>query len=178
MNQDCRLFQDMSVVEITDAVLAAYTFPVDKRLTTPRPNSAWPKRDIQRQHWESDFTFLARLWQEWGIYFWFEHSDGKHRLVLCDSIGAHQPHGEAYRTLRYEAPTGRRIDEEHIHALSIRRRRASSAGSTSDASRCGSLATRRHRTATCCATRPTSSTAVGASGPTRRPGHEADQAVD
>src|ERR1700687_2771956 len=80
-NQDCRLFQDMSVVEITDEGLAAYSFSVDKRLTTPRPNSAWPRRDIQRQHWESDFTFLARLWQEWGIYFWFEHSDGKHRLV-------------------------------------------------------------------------------------------------
>nr|WP_244131640.1 hypothetical protein [Burkholderia multivorans] len=36
----------MSVVEITDAVLSVYPFPVDKRLTTPRPNKVWPKRDI------------------------------------------------------------------------------------------------------------------------------------
>lgn len=118
-NQDCRLFQDMSVVEITDAVLASYPFPVDKRLTTPRPNAVYPKRDIQRQHWEPDYQFLQRLWEEWGIYYWFEHGDGRHRLVLCDSIGAHQPHGEAYRTIRYQAPTGQRIDEEHIHALSV-----------------------------------------------------------
>lgn len=118
-NQDCRNFQDMSVLEITDEVLSAYTFPVENRLTTPRPNQVYPPRDIQRQHWESDYQFLCRLWQEWGIYYWFDHSDGKQRLVLCDSIGAHKPHDEAYRTIRYEAPTGKRIDEEHVHTLSI-----------------------------------------------------------
>src|SRR5579863_250566 len=118
-NRDCRLFQDSSVVEITDTVLAAYPFPVEWRLTTPRPNDAWPKRDLQRQHWESDFKFLRRLWEEWGIYFWFEHGDGKHRLVLCDSIGAHEAHGPAYETIRYAAPDGKRIDEEHIHALTV-----------------------------------------------------------
>ncbi|TAL94415.1 MAG: type VI secretion system tip protein VgrG [Paraburkholderia sp.] len=118
-NRNCRNFQDMSVVEITDEVLSAYSFPVDKRLTTPRPNKVWPKRDIQRQHWESDWTFLQRLWEEWGIFYFFEHSEGKHRLVLCDSMGTLKPLGEAYRKIRYEAPTGRRIDEEHIHALSI-----------------------------------------------------------
>ncbi|WP_207002497.1 type VI secretion system Vgr family protein [Trinickia mobilis] len=118
-NQDCRLFQDKSVVEITEEALARYSFRVEMRLSAPRPNDAYPKRDIQRQHWESDFAFLRRLWEEWGIYFWFEHRDGKHVLVLCDSIGAHQAHGEAYRTIRYAAPAAKRIDEEHIHALSV-----------------------------------------------------------
>jgi type VI secretion system secreted protein VgrG len=113
-NQDSRLFQDMSVVEISDAVLGEYSFPVEKRFI-----ERYPKRDVQRQHWESDFNFLARLWQEWGIYFWFDHSDNKHRLVLCDSIGAHKPHGDAYKTIRYEAPAGKRIDEEHVHSLSV-----------------------------------------------------------
>ncbi|WP_310679297.1 type VI secretion system Vgr family protein, partial [Burkholderia multivorans] len=118
-NSDCRLFQDMSVVEITDAVLSVYPFPVDKRLTTPRPNKVWPKRDIQRQHFESDWTFLQRLWEEWGIYYFFEHGEGKHRLVLCDSMGALQPLGDAYAELRYEPPNNRRVDEEHIHEFSV-----------------------------------------------------------
>ncbi|KAG8155532.1 type VI secretion system Vgr family protein [Burkholderia catarinensis] len=118
-NCDCRIFQDMSVVEITDAVLSSYPFPVEKRLTTPRPNKAWPKRDIQRQHLESDWTFLQRLWEEWGIYYFFEHSEGKHRLVLCDSMGALKPLGDAYAALRYEPPTGRRLDEEHIQDFSV-----------------------------------------------------------
>ncbi|WP_322027395.1 type VI secretion system Vgr family protein [Burkholderia sp. BCC1977] len=118
-NCDCRIFQDMSVIEITDAVLSSYLFPVDKRLTPPRPNKTWPKRDIQRQHQESDWTFLQRLWEEWGIFYFFEHDEGKHRLVLCDTIAALKPHGDAYSTIRYEAPNSRRIDEEHIHALSV-----------------------------------------------------------
>lgn len=118
-NKARRLFQDMTVIEITDAVLAAYLFPVDKRLTTPRPNKAWPKRDIQRQHDESDYTFLQRLWEEWGIFYFFEHSEGKQRLVLCDSIATLKRHGEAYETIRYEPSNGRRIDEEHIHELSV-----------------------------------------------------------
>lgn len=118
-NCDCRIFQDMSVLEITDAVLSSYPFPVEKRLTTPRPNKAWPKRDIQRQHFESDWTFLQRLWEEWGIYYFFEHSEGKHRLVLCDAMGALKPLGDAYAALRYEPPTGRRLDEEHIQDFSV-----------------------------------------------------------
>ncbi|MCL4630837.1 type VI secretion system Vgr family protein [Burkholderia sp.] len=118
-NCDCRIFQDMSVIEITDAVLSAYLFPVEKRLTPPRPSKTWPKRDIQRQHHESDWTFLQRLWEEWGIFYFFEHDDGKHRLVLCDAIAALKPHGDAYSTIRYAAPDSRRIDEEHIHALSV-----------------------------------------------------------
>ncbi|WP_175822800.1 type VI secretion system Vgr family protein [Burkholderia sp. BCC0419] len=118
-NCECRIFQDMSVIEITDAVLSAYLFPVDKRLTPPRPNKTWPKRDIQRQHHESDWTFLQRLWEEWGIFYFFEHEERKHRLVLCDAITALKPHDDAYSTIRYETPNSRRIDEEHIHALSV-----------------------------------------------------------
>jgi len=118
-NKRRRIFQDMTVIEITDAVLAAYMFPVDKRLTTPRPNKAWPKRDMQGQHDESDYTFLQRLWEEWGIFYFFEHSEGKQRLVLCNSIATLKRHGEAYETIRYEPPNGRRIDEEHIHELSV-----------------------------------------------------------
>ncbi|KVP53401.1 type IV secretion protein Rhs [Burkholderia ubonensis] len=118
LTQDCRLFQDMSVVEITDAVLAKYLYRVDKRLAGVS-RGIYPKRDLQRQAYETDWAFLQRLWEEWGIWWWFEHDDGHHRLVLCDTMGGHQPHGAAYETLRYLPPDGKRIDEEHIHALSV-----------------------------------------------------------
>lgn len=36
-NRQCRLFQDQNVVETSDAVLSAYTFPVEKRLFGPAP---------------------------------------------------------------------------------------------------------------------------------------------
>ncbi|PAJ78181.1 type VI secretion protein ImpA, partial [Burkholderia ubonensis] len=118
LTQDCRLFQDMSVVEITDAVLAQYPYRVDKRLAGVS-RGLYPKRDLQRQAYETDWAFLQRLWEEWGIWWWFEHDDGHHRLVLCDTMGGHPPHGDAYETLRYLPPDDKRIDEEHIHALSV-----------------------------------------------------------
>ncbi|VWB80096.1 type VI secretion system Vgr family protein [Burkholderia lata] len=130
LTQDCRLFQDMTVVEITDAVLSKYPYPVDKRLGAFR--GVYPKRDVQRQTFESDWAFLQRLWEEWGIWWWFEHDDGHHRLVLCDTMGGHQPHGEAYETLRYLPPGGQRIDEEHIHTLSVTSRLTTGAVSVTD----------------------------------------------
>ncbi|MBN3772430.1 type VI secretion system Vgr family protein [Burkholderia sp. Se-20378] len=130
LTQDCRLFQDMTVVEITDAVLSKYPYPVDKRLGAFR--GVYPKRDVQRQTFESDWAFLQRLWEEWGIWWWFEHDDGHHRLVLSDTMGGHQPHGEAYETLRYLPPGGQRIDEEHIHTLSVTSRLTTGAVSVTD----------------------------------------------
>ncbi|MBN3820295.1 type VI secretion system tip protein VgrG, partial [Paraburkholderia sp. Se-20369] len=117
LTQDCRLFQDMTVVEITDAVLSKYPYPVEKRLGAFR--GVYPKRDLQRQASETDWAFLQRLWEEWGIWWWIEHDGGHHRLVLCDSMGGHPPHGAAYETLRYLPLDGQRIDEEHIHTLSV-----------------------------------------------------------
>ncbi|MCA8295688.1 type VI secretion system tip protein VgrG [Burkholderia sp. AU30198] len=130
LTQDCRLFQDMTVVEITDAVLSKYPYPIDKRLGAFR--GVYPKRDVQRQAFESDWAFLQRLWEEWGIWWWFEHDDGHHRLVLCDTMGGHQPHGEAYETLRYLPPGGQRIDEEHIHTLSVTSRLTAGSASVTD----------------------------------------------
>ncbi|KFL53415.1 type IV secretion protein Rhs [Burkholderia pyrrocinia] len=118
LTQDCRLFQDMTVVDITDAVLSKYPYTVEKRLAGVF-RGIYPKRDMQRQAFESDWAFLQRLWEEWGIWWWFEHDGGHHRLVLCDTMGGHQPHGAAYETLRYLPPDSKRIDEEHIHALSV-----------------------------------------------------------
>lgn len=118
LTQDSRIFQDMSVVEITDAVLAKYPYPVDKRLAGAI-RGLYPKRDVQRQARETDWAFLQRLWEEWGIWWWFEHDGGHQRLVLCDTMGGHHPHGAAYETVRYLSPNGKRIDEEHIHALSV-----------------------------------------------------------
>ncbi|KUY82395.1 type VI secretion system Vgr family protein [Burkholderia sp. RF4-BP95] len=118
LTQDSRIFQDMSVVEITDAVLAKYPYPVDKRLAGAF-HGLYPKRDVQRQAFETDWAFLQRLWEEWGIWWWIDHDGGHQRLVLCDTVGGHHSHGAAYETVRYLSPDGKRIDEEHIHALSV-----------------------------------------------------------
>ncbi|PAJ77692.1 hypothetical protein CJO71_27605 [Burkholderia ubonensis] len=117
-NRDSRIFQDMSVVDITDAVLKDRRyggFPFELRLAAAGLNGRYPARDYVRQVWESDYAFLTRLWREWGLYFFM---DGR-TLVIADSPGAHHSHGNMYDTIRYHAPEGAHIDEEHIDQLDV-----------------------------------------------------------
>lgn len=115
---DNRIFQNMNVVEITEEVLAAHNIVVEQRLAAPGFRSTYPARDYVRQFWCSDFEFLTLLWREWGLYYFYEGST----LVLCDSPGAHRKHDNMYDEIRYHAPDGARIDEEHIHRLEVSRR--------------------------------------------------------
>ncbi|EED4793149.1 type VI secretion system tip protein VgrG, partial [Salmonella enterica subsp. enterica serovar Virchow] len=73
---DYKAFQNKTVVDILDEVLAEYPYPVEKRLVESYPVRTW-----QVQYGETDFDFLQRLMQEWGIYWWFEHSEDSHTLV-------------------------------------------------------------------------------------------------
>ncbi|WP_211460485.1 type VI secretion system Vgr family protein [Collimonas silvisoli] len=112
LRSNCKIFQDQTVVELLDSLLAGYSFPVDKRLI-----ESYPTRDYQTQYNETDYAFFCRLCEEWGINYFFEHSDGKHRLVLIDSTGAHKKFtSSAYHVLDFYTE-GKRIDEETIHAF-------------------------------------------------------------
>ncbi len=119
LSTDFKIFQDKGVIDIIDAVLADYPYPVEKRLDAGKYTVAGKDRRnepraFQVQYGETDYDFIQRLMEEWGIYWFFEHSDGKHRLVLCDHVGAHKSSpSEAYRTLTYKPQNGR-IDSEYI----------------------------------------------------------------
>ncbi|HEY1790033.1 MAG TPA: type VI secretion system tip protein TssI/VgrG [Verrucomicrobiae bacterium] len=54
-------------------------------------SATYPKREFIVQYRETDFNFVSRLMEQEGIYYYFEHQDGKHTLVLADSAGAHEP---------------------------------------------------------------------------------------
>jgi len=112
LTTDCRIFQNRTVVQILDEVLADYPFPVDKRLV-----ESYPVRDYQTQYNESDFAFFERLCQAWGISYHFEHAGGTHRLVLSDAVGAYRAcPGPAYRQVHYHAP-GTKAAAEYIHSF-------------------------------------------------------------
>lgn len=127
LRSDCRIFQNQTVVHILDAVLGAYAFPVAKRLI-----ETYPERDYQTQYNESDFDFVSRLCQEWGINYHFEHSAGTHRLVLTDAMGAYLPNpSAAYRRVDYHPP-GWKTDAEYLHGFVPLSRLTSGAYATRD----------------------------------------------
>ncbi|WP_380182682.1 type VI secretion system tip protein TssI/VgrG [Kalamiella sp. sgz302252] len=109
LTSDFKIFQQKNVVTIIDEVLAEYNFPMEKRLT-----GTYPLLDFQVQYGETDFNFIERLMEEWGIYWFFEHEDRKHKLVLVDHVGAHKRFAsEAYHVLHY-MPSEPKAGQEYI----------------------------------------------------------------
>jgi len=84
---DCRIFQDRTVPDIVKQIFRDRGFTdVEERLSdTYRP---WT---YCVQYRETDLSFVSRLLEHEGIYYFHEHSDGKHTLVLADAYSAHAP---------------------------------------------------------------------------------------
>ncbi|MDR5781886.1 type VI secretion system tip protein TssI/VgrG [Caballeronia sp. LZ065] len=111
---DYRIFQRKTVVEIIEEVFENYLYSYEMRLS-----ESYPVLDYQVQYGETDFEFVQRLMAEHGIYWFFEHSQSFHRMVLVDQVGAHRPvQSAAYQTLPY-FPPGHKTDAEHISKFEV-----------------------------------------------------------
>ncbi len=95
---DCRIFQDLTVPDIVKKVfedhpVANFEFKLFR---------SYRKWVYCAQYRESDFNFVARLLEHEGIYWYVEHEDGQHKLVLVDEHSAHDP-APGCETLPYYA---------------------------------------------------------------------------
>ena len=86
-NRNSRVFQNKSVKDIVSAVLQDYN-PTDVawRLQSA---ATYKPLDYCIQYDESDFDFISRLLEEAGIYYFFEHEESKHTMVLVDAMSKH-----------------------------------------------------------------------------------------
>jgi len=84
---DCRIFQNQKVPDIIKSVFR------DNGMSDFKDMLGESYRDWVYcvQYRETDFNFISRLMEQEGIYYYFEHTQGKHTLVLADGIGAHEP---------------------------------------------------------------------------------------
>ncbi len=101
-----RIFQRLTVPEILKKVFAGYE--ADWQLT-----GKYEPRDYCVQYRETDFNFGARLMEEEGIYFFFEHSDGSHKMIVSDQATDH-PTLPGDSRLIYEELEGGTRDENRI----------------------------------------------------------------
>ncbi|MCG6942504.1 MAG: type VI secretion system tip protein VgrG [Thiohalocapsa sp.] len=86
-SSDCKIFQEMTVPDIIKKVFrdAGFTDFEDAL------SGNYPTREYCVQYRETHFNFVSRLMEQYGIYYFFKHRDGKHTLVLADAYGAHEP---------------------------------------------------------------------------------------
>ncbi|HEY0819221.1 MAG TPA: type VI secretion system tip protein TssI/VgrG [Rhizobacter sp.] len=82
---DCRIFQEMSVPDIVKKVFEDHP-AANFKFNLFRSYRKWT---YCVQYRESDLNFVMRLLEHEGIYWYFEHKDGEHKLVLVDSRSAH-----------------------------------------------------------------------------------------
>lgn len=83
---DCKIFQHKTAIEIAQDVLADYPFKLDTRLL-----DTYKTRDYCVQYNETDLSFVSRLLEAEGVYYFFEHTEDEHTLVLADYHGASKP---------------------------------------------------------------------------------------
>jgi type VI secretion system secreted protein VgrG len=86
-NADCRIFQNKSIPDIITKVFSDLGF----NDCTNSLQGSYDPREYCVQYRESDFTFVSRLMEEYGIFYFFKHEQGKHTLVLADASTAHSP---------------------------------------------------------------------------------------
>lgn len=85
---NCRIFQNLGALDIVRKVCAASGYGAVE-LDVSRLSASPAPREYCVQYRETDLDFVCRLLEEEGIYFYFVHGAGKHRVVFADSISAH-----------------------------------------------------------------------------------------
>src|SRR5688572_176028 len=83
---DCRVYEDQTVEDIFRTVAKDHGFSDFRFNLSVTP----PKREYCVQYRETAFDFLSRLLEDEGIYYYFEHTDSKHTMVLVDKSTAHE----------------------------------------------------------------------------------------
>ena len=78
---DCRIFQNMTVPDIIGKIFDPFEFKDFK----PNLKNSYPQLEYCVQYRETSFNFVSRLMEEFGIFYYFDHTtQNKHTLVLAD----------------------------------------------------------------------------------------------
>ena len=108
---DCRIFQDKTAPDIIETVFSDHGF-TDFRRSLTGSYRTW---EYCVQYRETDFNFVSRLMEQEGIYYYFEHENGKHTLVLADNLGAHVSF-PSYSQVPYYPPDAQNFRKvDHIY---------------------------------------------------------------
>ena len=106
-----RIFQGKTVPQIVKAVLEEGGVEVKLSLS-----GSYEAREYCTQYRESDFAFVSRLLEWEGLFYFFQHTEGGHVLVVGDKPNVHEAlPGGAKLPLREN--DGRAEDGEYLSSL-------------------------------------------------------------
>lgn len=83
-NRSCRIFQSQSIPDIVTTVLSEYD--IAAVWASDEPRGVYPSPEFCVQYNESDFAFISRLMEEYGIFYFFKQSAEEGKMVLADDV--------------------------------------------------------------------------------------------
>ena len=107
--RDCRVYQGMTVPEVVQTVLREHSIPFESTLM----DDSYPQWDYLTQYRESDFAFISRLLEREGIYYYFTHALGQHKMVLADSV-SNRKTVTGYEIVPVRLPGAARLVRDHL----------------------------------------------------------------
>ncbi|RXT19551.1 type VI secretion protein VgrG [Rhizobium leguminosarum] len=78
---DCRIWMDKTSVDIVEALFSEHGIPAPDTSGVVTPP---PPQHYSVQWNETDLAYLTRRFEEDGLFYWFSHEDGKHKLHVAD----------------------------------------------------------------------------------------------
>jgi type VI secretion system secreted protein VgrG len=119
---DCHIFSEKTIPEIIKAILDKPCYPaVYEQILS----GSYEPLEYCVQYRETDLQFICRLMEEAGIYYFFEHSESGHKLILADSSPASKPKQGASKVVYRQLIGTDRREQEILHTWFPGRRFAS-----------------------------------------------------
>lgn len=104
------IHQKKNIPQVIQETLEDYPFELEFRTV-----GSYREWGYCVQYDETDFEFVSRLMEHEGLYYWFEHELGQHKLVIADDSQSHQPVA-AYDSLKYyDRHAGQDHEEAHFY---------------------------------------------------------------
>ncbi len=82
---DCRIWMDKTAIDIVETLFSEHGIPAPDTsgIVTPPP-----PQHYSVQWNETDLAYLTRRFEEDGLFYWFSHEDGKHKLHVGDNASS------------------------------------------------------------------------------------------
>lgn len=115
-NSDCHIFQNLAAPDIVTKIFQELSFQDYQN----KLQGTYPQLEYCVQYRETHFNFVSRLMEHYGIFYFFEHNEGKHTLVMADSNSAFQTFDGGSGDVRCDLVSGGSDGEDEITAWQAR----------------------------------------------------------
>jgi len=110
---DCRIFNDFAASQTVPKIVLQVFRDFGASAFRDALTGTYQGLEYCVQYCETAFDFISRLLEREGIYYFFEHKEDGHTLVLADASTVHKPY-PGYDQLVYRGRDHAHVDEEHI----------------------------------------------------------------